>query len=158
MFIIISKSFTLKSAKAFFVTPLFKFKGGVCMKKKDEKSKEEKAKKKSSSFTTKYDPDRLRELIEQGRTAKEIMKELGIARYTLNEHLLMLQRKDKKVYHIDGLFDYTDEKRQRNKVRKHDGILIPPSLIEKSALNPGDKYEILVEKGHVVLKKVEDDE
>ncbi|MGM0419326.1 MAG: AbrB/MazE/SpoVT family DNA-binding domain-containing protein, partial [Thermodesulfobacteriota bacterium] len=94
----------------------------------------------------------------EGKTAKEIMKELGIARYTLNEHLLMLQREDKKIYHIDGLFDYTDEKRQRNKVRKNDGIVIPPSLIEKSALNPGDKYEILVEKGHVVLKKVEDDE
>jgi hypothetical protein len=109
--------------------------------------------KKKGPFSTKYDPDKLRELINEGKTAKEIMKELKIARYTLNEHLLMLQREDKKVYNVSGLFDFSDEKKQKNKVKKYEGIYISPKLLEQSGLEPGDTYEVTIEKGKIVLRK-----
>lgn len=112
---------------------------------------------KKGGFSTKYDPDRLRELIEEGKTAREIMKELKIARYTLNEHLLMLQREDKKMYHIEGLLDFSGARRQKQKVRKYEGIVISPKILEKSELEPGDTYEVLVEKGKIILKKREEE-
>jgi hypothetical protein len=109
--------------------------------------------KKKGPFSTKYDPDKLRELISEGKTAKEIMKELKIARYTLNEHLLMLQREDKKIYNVEGLFDFSDEKKQKNKVKKYEGIYISPKVLEQSGLEPGDTYEVTIEKGKIVLRK-----
>ncbi|MCB9480392.1 MAG: AbrB/MazE/SpoVT family DNA-binding domain-containing protein [Desulfobacteraceae bacterium] len=109
--------------------------------------------KKKGPFSTKYDPDKLRELINEGKNAKEIMKELKIARYTLNEHLLMLQRQDKKIYNIEGLFDFSEERKQKNKVRKYEGIYISPKVLEQSELEPGDTYEVSIEKGKIILKK-----
>jgi len=50
-----------------------------------------------SSYTHKYNPDKLRSLISEGRNAKEIMKILGISLWSLKEHLLLLQFQDKNI-------------------------------------------------------------
>lgn len=50
-----------------------------------------------------FDADKLRSLIEQKKTASEIKAELGISPATLNNHMLKLIQKDKKVYTIEGV-------------------------------------------------------
>ncbi|MFN2353979.1 MAG: AbrB/MazE/SpoVT family DNA-binding domain-containing protein, partial [Desulfopila sp.] len=55
------------------------------------------------SYSTKFQPEQLRKLINQNKTSREITTELGISSFTLKEHLLLLQREDKKAYVINGL-------------------------------------------------------
>ena len=62
------------------------------------------------NYSIRYDPDKLRKMIEDGKTAKEIGEEFSISPYTLREHLVMLQNLDKKIYVVEGLFDYSKEK------------------------------------------------
>ena len=68
------------------------------------------------NYSIRYDPDKLREMISLGKTAKEITKEFRISPYTLREHLTMLQDLDKKIYVIKGLFNYSEA--QEPKVKK----------------------------------------
>ena len=82
-------------------------------------------------YSVRYDPDRLRRMIERGDTAKEIMRAFKISPYTLREHLTMLQEKDRKIYIIKGLFDHP-EAEHRGPIKK-EGIVfskdnIPVSL------------------------------
>lgn len=106
---------------------------------------------KKGSYSTRYDPDKLRDLIEQGKTAKEIMKEFKISPYTLQEHLVMLQNMDKKVYVIQGLFDSTQD--QEPAVKK-EGIVFSKEMLEKSGFSPGDAFEMEVREDRIVLKKI----
>ena len=105
-------------------------------------------------YSIRYNPDRLREMIEEGRTAKEIIKEFNISPYTLREHLTMLQELDKKVYIIDGLFDFSDK--EKPKIRK-EGIVFSRELLDKTGFEPGDAFEMTVEEDRIILKKIESD-
>jgi hypothetical protein len=66
-----------------------------------------------SNYSIRYDPDKLRKMIEEGKKAKEIMQEFNISPYTPREHLVMLQDLDKKVYYIEGLFDHHDKEKPK---------------------------------------------
>jgi len=106
------------------------------------------------NYSIRYNPDRLRELIEAGKTAKEITKEFKISPYTLREHLVMLQNLDQKVYVVEGLFDYSQE--EKAKIKK-EGIVFSKEMLEKTGFTPGDAFEMTVEKDRIILKKVQDD-
>ncbi len=81
------------------------------------------------TYSHNYNPERLRELIEEGRTAKEIMKDLKISKYSLYEHLLMLQDEDGKLYTIEGLFDIpTEEERKWMKYKKN-GVIFSERML-----------------------------
>ena len=103
-------------------------------------------------YSIRYDPDRLREMIAKGMTAKEITKEFKISPYTLREHLVMLQNLDKKIYVIKGLFNYSQV--EEPKVKK-EGIVFTKEMLEKTGFTPGDCFEMTVEKERIVLKKVD---
>ena len=103
-------------------------------------------------YSIRYDPDRLREMIEKGMSAKEITKELKVSPFTLREHLTMLQELDKKIYVIDGLFDYSPA--EKPKVQKH-GIIFSKEMLEKTGFTQGDCFEMKVEKDRIILKRVE---
>jgi len=106
------------------------------------------------NYSIRYDPDRLRDMIEKGMTAKEITKEFKISPYTLREHLVMLQELDRKIYVIKGLFDYSKE--EEPKIKK-EGIVFSKEMLKKTGFSPGDAFEMTVEEDRIVLKKVHDD-
>lgn len=105
-------------------------------------------------YSIRYDPDRLREMIAQGKTAKEITKEFKISPYTLREHLVMLQNLDKKIYVINGLFDYSQV--EESKIKK-EGIVFSKEMLEQTAFTPGDAFEMTVEDDQIILKKIKND-
>jgi hypothetical protein len=103
-------------------------------------------------YSIRYNPDKLREMIAQGKTAKEITKEFKISPYTLREHLMMLQDLDQKIYVIKGLFNYS--LKEESKVKK-EGIVFSKEMLEKTGFNPGDCFEMGIDKDQIILKKVE---
>ena len=103
-------------------------------------------------YSIRYDPDRLREMIAKGMTAKEITKEFKISPYTLREHLVMLQELDKKIYVIKGLFNYSQV--EEVKVKK-EGIVFSKEMLEKTGFTPGDCFEMIVEQDRIILKRIE---
>jgi hypothetical protein len=105
-------------------------------------------------YSIRYDPDKLRTMIEEGKTAKEIIKEFNISPYTLREHLAMLQELDKKVYIIKGLFDHSEK--EKPKFRK-EGIVFSREILDKSGFEPGDAFEMIVKDDRIILKKIQHD-
>lgn len=103
-------------------------------------------------YSIRYDPDRLREMIEKGMNAKAITKELKISPFTLREHLAMLQESDNKIYVIDGLFDYSPA--EKPKVKK-EGIIFSKEMLEKTGFTQGDCFEMIVEKDRIILQRLE---
>lgn len=106
------------------------------------------------SYSIRYNPDKLREMINEGKRAKEIMKEFKISPYTLWEHLRMLQELDKKVYYVRGLFDNPEE--EKTKARQV-GVVFSKEMLEKSGFAPGDAFELIVEEEQIILKKIPKD-
>ena len=104
------------------------------------------------NYSIRYNPDKLREMIEQGKTAKEITKEFKISTYTLREHLVMLQDLDKKIYVVEGLFDYSQS--EKPKIKK-EGIVFSKEMLEKTGFSIGDSFEMTVEQDRIVLKRIE---
>ncbi len=104
------------------------------------------------NYSIRYNPDKLREMIEKGMTSKEITQELQISPYTLREHLVMLQELDKKIYVIKGLFNYSQA--ETSKVKK-EGIVFTKEMLEKTGFTPGDCFEMVVEEDRIILKRVE---
>jgi hypothetical protein len=107
---------------------------------------------KKGNYSIRYNPDKLREMIEAGKTAKEITKAFQISPYTLREHLVMLQELDKKIYVVKGLFDYSQA--EQPKVKK-EGIVFTKEMLEKTGYSPGDCFEMTVEADKIILKRVE---
>ena len=107
-----------------------------------------------SNYSIRYDPDKLRDMIEEGKTAKEIMNEFNISPYTLQEHLVMLQNQDKKVYIIKGLFDRPEKEKPRF---QKEGIVFSKEILDKSGFEPGDAFEMTIEEDRIVLKKIQSD-
>jgi hypothetical protein len=106
------------------------------------------------SFSIRYNPDKLREMINEGKRAKEIMKEFKISPYTLKEHVRMLQEEDKKIYYVKGLMDDPDAEQPKS---RQAGIVFSKELLEKGGFSPGDALEVTVEDGKLILKKVQED-
>lgn len=106
------------------------------------------------SFSIRYNPDKLRDMINEGKRAREIMKEFKISPYTLKEHVRMLQEEDKKIYYVRGLFD--DPEAEKVKSREA-GMVFSKELLEKGGFTPGDALEVTVEDGKLILKKVKED-
>jgi hypothetical protein len=105
-------------------------------------------------YSIRYDPDKLRKMIEEGKTAEEITEEFNISPYTLREHLVMLQNLDKKIYVVEGLFDYS--RVDKAKVKK-EGIVFSKEMLENTGFSPGDAFEMVVEEDRIILKKTKNE-
>jgi len=108
---------------------------------------------KRGSYSPRYNPDRLREMIEEGKSAKEIMKALKISPFTLQEHLVMLQNQDEKVYIIKGLFNDPEAE----PAVKKEGLVFSKEMLEKTGFTPGDAFEMEVQEDRIILKKIKED-
>lgn len=106
---------------------------------------------KRSDYSHNYQPEKLREMIRQGKTAKEIMHELSISSWSLKEHVLMLQQEDKRHYEIKGLYESHAES---HPAHVREGISFSPKMLEKTGFKPGDEFEMIVEKDRIILKKL----
>jgi hypothetical protein len=104
------------------------------------------------SFSIRFKPEKLREMISEGKTAKEIMKEFKISRFTLREHIAMLQDRDKKIYFVQGLFENPEE---TQKPTTKDGIVFSKELLKKVGFSPGDAFEVVTEGDRIILKKID---
>ena len=100
---------------------------------------------------TRYNPDRLRKMIEDGRTAREIATGLGITPYRLREYLVMLQELDHKIYIVTGLFDYSET--EKPEYRK-EGIVFHQEVLEKIGFEPGDAFEMRASGNRIVLEMI----
>jgi len=107
-------------------------------------------------YSIRFDPDRLRNMIANGKTAKEIMKACKISGYTLREHLVLLQEKDKKIYVIEGLFNEKPE--EGKKPIPKEGVIFSNKMLEKTDFKSGDAFEMIVEEDQIILKKLPNDE
>lgn len=104
-------------------------------------------------FSHKYDAGKLWDRIKQGKSAKEIMNELGISRWTLKEQLLILQNRTGKYYEIPGLFE--DEGGERKKGHyQREGVIFSAKMLEKTGFQAGDEFEMIVETDRIILKKI----
>lgn len=101
--------------------------------------------------SNRYNPDKLRKMIREGKTAKEITTEFRISPYTLMEHLVMLQEIDQKVYIIKRLFDHLEE--GKPKLRK-EGIVFHKEVLEKIGFKPGDAFEMRASGNRIILEKI----
>ena len=95
--------------------------------------------------------DRLRKMIAEGRTAREIKTDLGISSYMLMDHLLNLQELDRKVYLVKGIFDFSENEESR--FRK-EGILFHGEVLEKIGFQPGDAFEMRASGNRIVLELI----
>ena len=102
-------------------------------------------------YSHKYKPDKLRKLIQEGKTANEIIEELAISPWSLKEHLLMLQQRDKTTYEIEGLYD-RDGKKRLSYV--NEGIIFSPEMLRQTGFDAGDEFEMIVETDRIILKKL----
>ncbi len=65
----------------------------------------------TKKFVSTYDANKLRNLILEGKNAKEIMGELNITHsQVLKHHLLKLSTTDRKFYEIPGLYQRNNRK------------------------------------------------
>ncbi len=107
----------------------------------------------TGDYSTKFNPDRLRNMIGQGKTARQIMKELGISRFTLKEHLLLLQRKDKQYYEIPGLLE--EQEAALRTIRRRRGYVCSPATLCLPNFRPTDAFEMSEEEdGRIVMTKL----
>jgi hypothetical protein len=106
------------------------------------------------NYSIRYDPDKLRKMIEEGKTAQEIQEEFSISPYTLREHLVMLQNLDRKVYMVEGLFNPSHKEKPKVPA---EGIVFSKEMLEKSGFEPGDAFEMTVEDDRIILKKIASD-
>ncbi|ETR73190.1 MAG: hypothetical protein OMM_07095 [Candidatus Magnetoglobus multicellularis str. Araruama] len=107
-------------------------------------------------YSIRFDADRLRNMISEGKTAKEIMKACKISNYTLREHLVLLQEKDRKIYVIEGLFD--DRQVTDKKPIPKEGVIFSNKMLENTEFKSGDAFEMIVEEEQIILKKIPNDE
>lgn len=105
----------------------------------------------TNSFNVHYDPDKLRQMIEEGRTAREITAEFRISPYRLREYLVMLQELDHKIYIVTGLFDYSET--EKPEYRK-EGIVFHQEVLEKIGFEPGDAFEMRASGNRIVLEMI----
>ncbi len=103
-------------------------------------------------YSHNYDPDKLRRLIQEGWTAKEIANELSVSFYSLKEHLDMLQQRDNKEYEISGLYESPELsdrvlKKRKGRICSFESRYLPN-------FRPADAFEMIERSGRIILKKI----
>ena len=105
----------------------------------------------NKNFVSTYDANKLRNLIKQGKTAKEIMAEFGLTHsQVLKHHLLKLCTTDQKYYEIPGLY----QRRSRKAFVNAKGeIKLNMSNIDFNGITfpPETEFDVIVTNNQIVL-------
>lgn len=118
-----------------------------------KKKNESKAKK---SFESKYDAQKLRELIQAGKSADEIQKELGIvSKQSLRQHVLRLINQDRQFYEVAGLYV---RNLKRPMINFKDEVRLTKKMIDfpGTTYKHGDSFEIEADNEKIVLTRISD--
>ena len=105
-------------------------------------------------FESRYDPIRLRELINQGVLASDIMTELGIKhRQTLKQYVLRLISEDKQFYELRGLY-LKDSRRPRVSRKLEVRINLKNIGVHNLDVKYGDEFLVSAEDNRIILTKI----
>ncbi|WP_419778827.1 hypothetical protein [Maridesulfovibrio sp.] len=118
-------------------------------KKKSDEAKIKKV------FESKYDPKKLREMINAGKTADQIQKAIGIAsKQSLRQHVMRLVNDDRMFYEVEGLYT-----RSGNTVRvgKHGLKLSPKKLDTLGEFPEGTEFTVEADGGQIILEMISAD-
>ena len=100
---------------------------------------------------SKYDPALLRTLVKEGKTAKQIMEEMGIGhKQILKHHLMKLCATDKTFYEVPGLYERNNRKAF---VNAQGEIRIKQRLVDfgSMVLTPETEFDVVVEGNKIIL-------
>ena len=117
----------------------------MAKKQKDSKRK---------AFESKYDSNRLREMINEGRTADEIQEELAIvSKQSLRQHVLKLINQDRQFYEVPGLYV---RNLKRPMVNFKGEIRLTKKMIDfpGSTYQHNDQFEIDADNEKIILTRV----
>ena len=100
---------------------------------------------------SKYDPALLRQLVKEGKTAKQIMEAMGINhKQILKHHLMKLCATDKTFYEVPGLYERNNRKAF---VNAQGEIRIKQRLVDfgSMVLTPETEFDVVVEGNRIIL-------
>ena len=100
---------------------------------------------------SKYDPAVLRNLVKEGKTAKQIMEAMGINhKQILKHHLMKLCATDKTFYEVPGLYERNNRKAF---VNAQGEIRIKQRLVDfgSMVLTPETEFDVVVEGNKIIL-------
>lgn len=118
------------------------------MSKKHETQNEKK------KIESRYNPSLLRECIQEGLDANQILERLEIKhRQTLKQHILKLINDDKVLYEVRGLYLKSSNRPRVNKKFELKINLAKVDLKEMT-LKEGDEFSVSVESEMIILTKV----
>lgn len=113
-------------------------------------------KQKKGGFESKYDAQKLRDLIQSGASADQIQKELGVvSRQSLRQHILKLINTDRQFYDVPNLYVRNVARPQVNfkgEVRLTKKMLDFPGTTYKH----GDQFEIDIDNERIVMTRIVD--
>ena len=111
--------------------------------------------KKSMKISSQYQPDKLLELINQGKTAQEICKELNIKHLqVLKAHVMRLMNSRKIFIEVPGLFLKSTKQAW---VNKNGEVKICMKAVDfsKMELVPNlTEFSVIVNADEIILKKI----
>jgi hypothetical protein len=100
---------------------------------------------------SKFNADKLRTMITEGKTAQQIIDAFVIKKTNLKAHLLKLMQMDEKFYKIEGMEDRTTS--GTAKFSKN-GLRLSPTLLANYGFSQGDEFKVsCFEEGKIVLEK-----
>ena len=102
---------------------------------------------------TKFDANKLREMIAENKTAQEMLDHFEIKKPMLKNYLSKLMMIDKKFYEIEGL---SSRAVSSNLTVNKLGLRIGASLLSSYGVSVGDEFKFSVVDGDIVLKKITD--
>jgi len=101
---------------------------------------------------SKFDANKLRTLIEEGKNAQQMMNEFDVKKPILKSYLFKLMAIDSKFYNISGL-----EERAVNGKPKFGslGLRLSPTMLKSYGFEIGDEFKFSCpESGKIVLEKI----
>lgn len=110
---------------------------------------------KKRGFETKYDANKLRELVLAGKTADEIQKEMEVvSRQSLRQWILKLIQTDKRFYEVPGL--YVRGTTKYPMVNFKGDIRLTKKMLEfsGSTYKHGDQFEIEADNEKIILTRL----
>jgi len=105
---------------------------------------------------TKYDLDTFRILVLQGKNKAEIMEEMSIKSYpTFNNIMYKLMVADKKYYSIKEKKKDKAKSVPKVSIGKRNTLTLSAKVLEKSAFEPGDSFQVKFAKNKITLLYVD---
>lgn len=100
---------------------------------------------------SKFDANKLRTMITEGKTAQQIIDAFEINKTTLKNHLMKLMALDEQFYKIEGM----DTRAVTGNIKfSGTGVRLSPTLLANYGFKQGDEFKVsCLEEGKIVLEK-----